>query len=298
MDGIRQLQNYLSKMKIFILHPDTTVANYFKAYETSEDPDILVSGAGNAVTGIILEKYPNVKHIINCCNGIDNIDQNYCKEKNIRIFNAPTANINATAEHTLALLFSLLRKIPQADRHIRSGQWDGQRFLSRELKDMTVGIIGFGKIGQLIHKKLSAFEPNFLVYDPIFTKDQVEKYTRCALVSLDTLIHTADILTLHVPLLPETTKFISKKEFDSMKDEAMLINTGRGGLIDEEALFNALRSGKISAAIDVFENEPKINPGFFSLPNIILTPHIGSMSIEAQKNMILEARANFEKSLV
>ena len=83
-----------------------------------------------------------------------------------------------------------------------------------------------------------------------------------------------------------------------MKDEAMLINTGRGGLIDEEALFNALRSGKISAAIDVFENEPKINPGFFSLPNIILTPHIGSMSIEAQKNMILEARANFEKSLV
>ena len=284
-------------MKIFILHPDPKIADYFKTYETSDDPDILVSGASNTITNTVLEKYPHVRYIINCCNGTDNIDQNYCKEKNIRIFNAPTANINATAEHTLALLFSLLRKIPEADNHVRSGLWERQRFFSRELKDLTIGIVGFGKIGQLIHKKLLAFEHKFLVYDPIFTKDQIEKFAKCTLVSLDTLIRTADILTLHVPLLPETTKFISKKEFDSMKSGAMLINTGRGGVVDEEALLHTLQSGKISAAIDVFENEPKINPKFFSLPNIILTPHIGSMSMEAQKNMILEAKNNFEKSL-
>src|SRR3989344_456755 len=247
-------------MKIFILHSDPTVTNYFKAYKKSGNPDIIVSGANNKVTSRVLGKYPNAKYIINCCNGIDNIDQSYCKEKNIHIFNAPTANINATAEHTIALLLSLLRKIPQADSHVRFGQWERKKFLSQELKDLTIGIIGFGKIGQLIYKKLLALEPKFLVYDPLFTKDKMEKFTKCTLVPLNTLIRTADILTLHVPLLPQTIKLISKKQFDSMKNGTMIINTARGELIDEDALLNALRSNKISAAIDVFENEPKINP--------------------------------------
>ena len=285
-------------MKVFILHTNPTIINYFKTYKVSNDPDILVSGANNKVTSGVLKKFPNVKYIVNCCNGTDNIDQTYCKEKNIRIFNAPTANINATAEHAIALIFSLLRKIPEANKHVHSGRWERKKFLSRELKDLTIGIIGFGKIGQLIHKKLLAFEPKFLVCDPILTKKQVEKFDNCKLTSLDTLIRTADILTLHVPLLKNTVKLISKKEFGSMKDGAMLINTGRGGLIDEKALIDELHSGRISAAIDVFENEPNINPEFFSLPNIILTPHIGSMTIEAQKSMVLEAKANFEKSLI
>lgn len=284
-------------MKILILHPNSKVTDYFYNYEVSNNPDILVVGASNQINSEVLKKYPNVKNIINCCNGIDNIDQTYCKKHDINIFNAPTANINAVAEHTVALILSLLRKIPEANTHVHSGQWKRFSFLSQELKDLKIGIVGFGKIGQLVYKKLQSFEPEFLIYDPIFTREQIDKFDRCSLVSIDELISTSDIITLHVPLLPETKKMISKKEFDLMKKGAMLINTGRGELIDEEALINVLNSGKIFVAIDVFTNEPKINPKFFNLPNTILTPHISSMSIEAQKNMILEAKLNFEKSL-
>ncbi|HLD21503.1 MAG TPA: NAD(P)-dependent oxidoreductase [Patescibacteria group bacterium] len=282
-------------MKIQVIHQNKEVLKYFSEYEHSTDPEVIVSGAYNKVDAQMLQQYPHVQYIVNCCSGTDNVDLFYCKEHHIQVFNAPTANCNSTAEHAVAMILSLLRRISFADSDMRVGGWNRGRFLTQELCDVTVGIVGFGRIGKLVYQKLKGFGSSFLVFDVIAEQAAGMNDGGFSFVPFEKLVKESDIITLHVPLLAETQNLFSQKEFFMMKEGSMLVNCARGGVVNEEALIQALEAKRISAALDVFVGEPQVNPKFFELDNIILTPHIASMSRRAQEQMILEAKEQFEQ---
>ncbi|MBI2410271.1 MAG: hypothetical protein HYV32_00040 [Candidatus Kerfeldbacteria bacterium] len=285
-------------MTIQILHHNhNLVSPYFTEYTQSDNPEIIVSGAKQKLPAEVLQRYTKLQYIIQCSNGIDNIDTAYCTKKGIQIFNAPTANINATAEHAVALMLALLRHIPAANADVRAGNWHREQFVGKELSDLKVGIVGFGKVGQLVYKKLQGFEPEFFIYDQAVEQTWICDYEQCSAVSFEELLSQSDIITIHLPLMDETRHLFSEKEFAKMKDGALLINTARGGIIDEEALLRVLKTGKISAALDVFPDEPNVNPKFIQLNNVILSPHIASMTEGAQRRMIEEAKEHFERAI-
>lgn len=286
-------------MKIYIIHQNPEVSKYFSEYEQDKNQaEVLVSGAANDVTREVLEGLPELKHIIHCCNGVNNVDTEYCDEKGIQIHNAPTANINSTAEHAVGLILAMLRHIPQADASVRAGEWNRSEFLTRELRDLTVGIAGFGRIGKLVYTKLLAFGvPQFLIFDEYVNDIEVASFAKCTKVGFEDFIAQSDIISLHVPLTEHTYHMFNEEVFAKMRDEAMLINTSRGGTVDEDALVKHLQSGRLLAALDVFEGEPDVREALRTAPNCILTPHIASMSRKAQENMILEAKASFEKAI-
>tara|TARA_Y100000310_G_scaffold341823_1_gene442303 strand:- start:2438 stop:3340 length:903 start_codon:yes stop_codon:yes gene_type:complete len=298
-------------MKFKILHhKKEQIKNIFndKSYELTDDnqaTELLVTGSTTNLKKEELTKYPNLKFIVHCCNGTNTIDQGHCKNNNIQIFNSPTANINATAEHTVALILAALRKIPAADKSIREGLWERDLFLGREINESTIGFLGFGRIARLVLEKLSSFKPKKVIaYDPFLSQEQIDQVTPKGLnvkvikSELDDLLKEAEIISLHLPLLPTTKHMIGKDQFEMMKDKTIIINCSRGGIIDEAVLIEALKSNKIAAAaLDVFEGEPQVNPKLFDLDQCIMTPHIASMTAKAQSRMILEAKENFEKHL-
>jgi D-3-phosphoglycerate dehydrogenase / 2-oxoglutarate reductase len=294
-------------MKIKILHKNkAAVSNYFQApkyqvAQTDAAVELIISGATTDLNKEQLSKFPSLKFIIHCCNGINTIDTEYCKQQNITIFNSPTANINATAEHTTALILSSLRKIPQADQSMREGFWRRDQFLAKEINQCTIGFIGFGKIARIVNQKLSSFNPKqILAYDPFLTQEQITNSAKnVTKVDLEQLFKEADIISLHLPLLDSTRNMISEPQFNLMKQDCVIINCSRGGIIDETALIKFLNNNQLAtAALDVFENEPNNNSQLFQLPNIILTPHIASMSKKAQEAMVTEAKENFEAQIL
>ncbi|MEM2026569.1 MAG: C-terminal binding protein [Candidatus Bathyarchaeia archaeon] len=227
------------------------------------------------ITRRVIENLQKVKVIVRYGIGVDNIDLKAATEKGVFVANV-IYDVTDIADHTVGLILSLIRKIPLADGSVKSGLWDWKvtRPISR-LKGKTVGIIGFGRIGRKVAQRLRGFEVKILSYDPyvpesLFAEYHVEK------VDFDTLIRESDIITIHVPLTNETRHMIGEKEFKSMKRGAIIINTSRGGVIDEQALYKALKEGWIAGAgLDVLEKEPpeKDNP-LLKLDNIIVTPHM------------------------
>ncbi len=296
-------------MKTTFLHHNPNIASYFQeqlyeATESQAETEIIVAGAKTELDAISLANYPKLKYIIQCSNGINTIDTEYTKHREIKIFNAPTANANATAEYVVALILSCLRKIPFADKTIKEGKWERRKFTSREIRELNIGLIGFGAIAKLVHKKLTGFDPKqFLVVDPFLSKEQIEIDERTKKVEIDQLLKESDIITIHVPLLDATRNLINTEEFKTMKDQATLLNCSRGGIVNEQALITALEEGEknegkqLFAALDVFPNEPEVNPELLNFDNLILSPHIASMSKSAQERMILEAKRRFEESL-
>jgi len=220
--------------------------------------------------------------------GVDHIDTDFAQKKGVKIIRTPEALTDTVAEFTVALMLSLLRKIPTADAAVREGQWD-RKFSSLvgvDLKGKTVGIIGLGRTGSAVAKRLKAFSVNLVYYKRV--KDlQLEKQLGARYVKLKQLLKKSDVISVHVPLTPQTFHMISREEFSLMKKGAYIVNTSRGAVIDEKALHEALVSGKVSgAALDVFEFEPLSSAScLVGLENVILTPHLAASSEEALKRM-------------
>jgi len=215
--------------------------------------------------------------------GLDNIDQEAAKEKNIRVINAVEGAITAVAELVIGLMISMAREIPRADREIRNGNWIKKELMGSELKGKYLGIVGLGNIGKRLGRLARALNMNIIGYDVIPIDDEFSKEVGLMKADLDTLLSSADYVSFHVPLLDSTRHMINAEKLKMMKNTARIINTSRGGVIDEEALYNSLKDGSLAgAALDVFEVEPATENKLITLPNFIATPHTGAQTKEAQ----------------
>lgn len=251
--------------------------------------EALISRSGTPITPQLLDAASRLRIAGRAGVGLDNVDVEAATARGILVINAPTANILSATEHTMALLLSLCRHVPQADASVRRGEWKRSKFLGLELSGKTLGIIGLGRIGSRVALRARAFGMRILAHDPYIATAAAEK-ANAELVDLPTLIREADFVTVHTPLTDETKGMIAAEEIAAMKDGVVLVNCARGGIYDERALADALKSGKVAAAaVDVYEQEP---PGpdhpFLTAPNLILTPHIGANTIEAQDRVAVQ----------
>jgi len=242
----------------------------------------------------ILENTPNLKIIANYAVGYDNIDIDTATKRGILITNTPDVLTNATAELTLTLMFSIGRRIIESDRFTREGRYEGwypTLFLGKEFQGKTVGIIGAGRIGLAVAKKCKALGMNIIYYSRRIKQDM--ELLDAEFLPFDEVLKRADIISIHLPLNQETHHLFNKEKLGLMKKDAILINTGRGPIIDESALVEILKDKNIyGAGLDVYEYEPGITRELLSLPNVVLTPHIGSATYETRKNMAVLAAQN------
>lgn len=255
-----------------------------------EKYDCIVVRSGTKVTAEVIEKGKNLKVIARAGVGLDNIDLQSATNRGIVVINAPTGNTISTAEHTMALMLALARKIPWAHNSVQEGKWERKKFQGVELFNKTLGIIGLGKIGMEVAKRALGFGMKVIAYDPFVSEEKARMIGVQLVDKLDDLYKQADIITVHVPLNEKTKNLITKREISKMKDGVMLINCARGGIINEEDLAEALKSGKVAgAAVDVYSQEPPPpDHPLLHLPNCITVPHLGASTEEAQKNVAIE----------
>ena len=245
--------------------------------------EVVVVRSRTKMTRELIAKADKCKIIARVGIGLDNIDQDAAKEKNIRVINAVEGAITAVAELVIGLMISMAREIPRADREIRNGNWIKKEFMGSELKGKYLGIVGLGNIGKRLGRLARALNMNIIGYDVIPIDEEFSKEVGLMKADLDTLLTSADYVSLHVPLLDSTRHMINAEKLKTMKNTACIINTSRGGVIDEEALYNSLKDGSLAgAALDVFEVEPATENKLITLPNFIATPHIGAQTKEAQ----------------
>ena len=245
--------------------------------------EVVVVRSRTKMTRELIAKADKCKIIARVGIGLDNIDQDAAKEKNIRVINAVEGAITAVAELVIGLMISMAREIPRADREIRNGNWIKKELMGSELKGKYLGIVGLGNIGKRLGRLARALNMNIIGYDVIPINDEFSKEVGLMKADLDTLLSSADYVSFHVPLLDSTRHMINAEKLKMMKNTARIINTSRGGVIDEEALYNSLKDGSLAgAALDVFEVEPATENKLITLPNFIATPHIGAQTKEAQ----------------
>ena len=251
----------------------------------AKDYDVLVVRSRTKVTKEIIEaSAPNVKIIARVGVGLDNIDIHEAEANGIRVINSPEAAANAVSELVMGLMLSLARSIPFADIETKKGKWVKSELTGAELRGKYLGIIGVGNIGRNIGRIGRALRMNLIGYDIVPVNKDFIREVGLIVADLNTLLESADFVTCHVPLTAETKKMFNIDKFSKMKHTAFLINTSRGEIIDESALYDALKNGRIAgAALDVFETEPPTNKMLLQLPNVICTPHIGAQTKEAQQ---------------
>lgn len=252
------------------------------------DYDGIIVRSATKVTKEVIEAGKNLQVIGRAGVGVDNIDVESATKKGIIVMNAPGGNTVSTAEHTMGMLLALSRNITQADKSVKEGKWEKTKYTGVEVSGKTLGVIGLGRIGSYVAQLALAFNMKILAYDPYIS---VEKAKRMGikLVEIDELYRNSDYITLHVPKSDETKGMISKAEFDMMKDGVRIINCARGGLIDEQALYEVLKSGKVAgAALDVYENEPPVGSPLPELNNCITVPHLGAATRDAEINVGIE----------
>ncbi|MHC1593551.1 MAG: phosphoglycerate dehydrogenase [Methermicoccaceae archaeon] len=262
-----------------------------------EKYDALVVRSGTKVTQKIIEAAPRLKIIGRAGVGVDNIDVQAATRKGIVVVNAPEGNTISAAEHTVALMLSLARNIPQAHASTKKGEWKRKAFMGSEVRGKTIGIIGLGRIGAEVAKRCSVFQMNVLGYDPYLSKERADELG-VRLVSLDELIEASDFITVHTPHTKDTHYLIDRDEFSKMKKSARVINCARGGIINEKALYEALKEGEIvGAALDVYESEPPEKSPLLTLDNIVFTPHLGASTQEAQVSVAVSVAADIAEFL-
>lgn len=247
--------------------------------------DALVVRSGTKVTKEIIEagSRGRLKVIGRAGVGVDNIDMETATEKGILVVNAPEANTISAAEHTIAMLLSLSRKIPAANASLKSGQWERKKYMGVEVNGKVLGIIGLGRVGSEVAKRAKGLGMKIIAYDPFISPDRGRELG-ITLTSFQEVIRVADFITLHTPLTKDTYHLIGRREFELMKEGVRIINCARGGIIDEAALKDALTSGKVAgAALDVFEQEPPKERDLIELEEVIGTPHLGASTTEAQE---------------
>jgi len=268
------------------LTPDECLSLY-------KDIDGLIAGT-EALTAEILKSARNLKVISRCGVGTENIDMNTAKELGIKVFTTPDAPTQAVAELTVGLMLDLLRGISGADRSVRAGVW--QKNMGSLLSGKTLGILGLGRIGKRVVELTQPFNLKYIAWDMSPDRQFADKHS-VNFAGLDELLSKADIVTIHLPYTSELKGVIGKRELSLMKSDAFLLNAGRGGLVDEVALYDALKKRTVAgAALDVFEQEPYAGP-LTELDNIILTPHIGSYARESRIEMEVQAARNLLQEL-
>ncbi|KAF5069800.1 phosphoglycerate dehydrogenase [Methanoculleus horonobensis] len=251
------------------------------------DYDGLLVRSGTEVTAQVIDAGAKLKFIGRAGAGVDNIDTDAATRRGIIVANAPEGNTLAATEHTMAMMLSLARNIPQATASLKKGEWKRSKFMGVELNDKVLGIVGFGRIGHEVAKRAQAMAMKCIAYDPFITKEKAASLG-VEMVPLDELFRRADVITVHTPLIKETRHVINTETIATMKDGVRLINCARGGIIDEAALADAVASGKVAgAALDVFENEPPTDSPLLGLDKVIVTPHLGASTVEAQKNVAI-----------
>ena len=252
------------------------------------DFDALVVRSETRVTAPIIEAGARLRVVGRAGVGVDNIDVPAATRRGILVVNAPRGNIVAAAEHTMALLFALARSVPQADASVKRGEWTRAKFIGTEVRGKTLGVIGLGNVGSEVAKRAHGVEMDVIAYDPVVSVERAELFN-VSLVTLAELLEQADFVTLHVPLVESNRNLIGAAELARMKPTARLINTARGGIVDEAALAAALRAGTLAAAAaDVFETEPPGDNPLLALPNFIATPHIAASTTEAQVSVAFD----------
>jgi phosphoglycerate dehydrogenase-like enzyme len=227
--------------------------------------------------------------------GLDKIDLDFCRERGIGVARLQAGNSIPVAEHTILLMLATYRQLPQLDRRTRAGNWSKEdaRGTHRSLQHKTVGLVGFGAIGKEVAKRLRAFNVDILYYDPIRVAADVEPSLGVTYADLDTLVREADIVSLHLPLMPQTKNIIDAKRIASMKKGAVLINCARGGLVDEAALTEALKAGRLlGAGIDAFSQEPPVGNPLLALDNTVVTPHLAGATLDNFANVVARSVDN------
>ena len=255
--------------------------------------DGLIIRSGTTVTKKVIDSGKKLRVIGRAGVGVDNVDVPYATQKGILVMNTPAANIISAAEHSLAMIMSLARMIPWAHASVHKGEWKRSKFTGIELYGKTLGIIGVGRVGGEIAKRARSFGMTMIGYDPYLPKDVADDLS-VRLTTLDDVLKNSDIMTIHTPLLPETKNMISMPQFKMMKKNALLINVARGGIVNEDDLYEALKNKVIAgAAFDVFVDEPlKEGSKLLDLDNLITTPHLGASTVEAQEKVSVDIAEN------
>ena len=262
------------------------------------DYDGLAIRSSTRVTSEILDAATNLKVIGRAGIGVDNVDIPYASGKGVVVMNTPFGNSITTAEHAIAMIMALARQIPAADRRTQAGEWPKSDFMGVEVTGKTLGLIGAGNIGSIVATRAQGLKMKVVAFDPFLTEDRaveigVEK------IELDTLLARADFITLHTPLTDETRNILSRENLAKTKKGVRIVNCARGGLIDENALADALDSGQVAgAALDVFETEPATDSPLFGKPGFVCTPHLGASTNEAQVNVALQVAEQMADYLV
>jgi lactate dehydrogenase-like 2-hydroxyacid dehydrogenase len=249
----------------------------------------------------VLSHCPALKILSNVAVGYNNIDVEACISRRIMVTNTPGVLDDTTADLTWALLLATARRIVESDQYFRSSQWKGwglMQFLGYDVHHKTLGICGLGRIGQRVARRARGFNMKILYTDVVQAPQNIEKELGIRFVDKKTLLSESDFITLHVPLTPQTTHYISGAEFSQIKPTAILINASRGPVVDEKALVQALQEGEIAGAgLDVYEREPEVDPALVQMKNVVLVPHIGSASRETRLHMAMMAAENLVAGL-
>ncbi|MGY6650639.1 phosphoglycerate dehydrogenase [Amycolatopsis sp. TRM77291] len=269
--------------------------------EAVKTADALLVRSATKVDAEVLGATTSLKVVARAGVGLDNVEVPAATERGVLVVNAPTSNIVSAAEHAVALLLAVARRVPAADQSLRGGAWKRSAYSGVEIQGKTIGVVGLGKIGQLFAQRLAAFDTKLIAYDPYVSAARAAQLG-IELVTLDELLERADAISIHLPKTPETKGLIGAEALKKTKQGVIIVNAARGGLIDEQALADAVSSGHVGGAgIDVFVTEPTTESPLFGLPNVVVTPHLGASTAEAQdragtdvaKSVLLALRGDF-----
>jgi len=261
------------------------------------DADALLVRSATTVDAEVIAAAPRLKIIARAGVGLDNVDVDAATAAGVLVVNAPTSNIHSAAEHALALMLAAARQIPAADATLREHTWKRSSFSGTEIFGKTVGVVGLGRIGQLVAHRLAAFGTRLVAYDPYVSPARAAQLG-IELLSLDDLLARADFISVHLPKTPETAGLLGKEALAKTKPGVVIVNAARGGLIDEHALADAVKSGRVRAAgLDVFATEPCTDSPLFEVPEVIVTPHLGASTAEAQDRAGTDVAASVKLAL-
>ena len=279
-----------------VTHIDDSSSEAF--LEILKVADALVVRSATKIGPAMIGLAPELKVIGRAGVGIDNVDVDAASASGVAVYNAPGGNTIAAAEMTMALILSLIRKIPAAERSVRDGHWDRSAFKGNELRGRTLGLIGAGRIGGEVARRCQTFGMDCIVYDPYLTPDRAASIN-VRLVDLNNVLDNADVISIHVPLTDETRHLVDDDALSRMRSGVLVINASRGGVIDESALAHALEAGAIAgAALDVYEREPLPDDSpLRDAPNLVLTPHLGGSTSEAQVEVAREVAVHIVRHL-
>ena len=282
--GIERLQNDGATVDVLAEDDRPRLAELLGGYDA-----VIVRSATKMTAELIEAGRPRLRVIGRAGIGVDNIDVAAATDLGVLVVNAPTANLLSATEHTFGLMLAVARKLAAADHSLKQQSWDRKAYVGQELYGKTLGIIGFGQIGQRVAIRAVAFEMNVIAYDPFLNSDVAKRLEVEPKDDLDELVAEADVLTFHTPLTEQTRGLLDRERLALMKSDALVINCGRGGVIDETALLEALDAGRLGGAgLDVFEREPLEEFELAAHPKVVATPHIGAQTHEAQERIATE----------